>query len=239
MTRHARGFSLIEMAFVLVIVTLLLGGLLVPFATQVEQKRIGETNKALEEIKEALIGYALSHGPVGAPHLPCPDANAGAIAPNINNDGLEDRQADGECERSEGNLPWATLGVGNQDAWGNRFHYRVTPAFSKSDGFKLDTLSSIDICSAAACATTIASDVPAVVVSYGKNGYGAINSNSAGALNSLPTSADELENQPGNNIYVSHTLILPGIGNTEFDDQVMWLSRNVLFNRMVAAGRLP
>ena len=53
--KSPHGFSLIEMAFVLVIVTLLLGGLLVPFSTQVEQKRIAETQKAMEEIKEALL----------------------------------------------------------------------------------------------------------------------------------------------------------------------------------------
>ena len=127
--KSCRGFSLIEMAFVLVIITLLLGGLLVPFATQVEQRRIAETQKAMEEIKEALIGYALSHNSTSTstpiqPYLPCPDTN---------NDGLEDRNGAGACAGNEGNLPWATLGVGNQDAWGNRFQYRVSATFSPID----------------------------------------------------------------------------------------------------------
>jgi len=243
MTRRALGFSLIEMAFVLIIVTLLLGGLLVPFATQVEQKRIAETNKALEEIREALIGYALAHGNAGAPNLPCPDTD---------NNGTEDFTLNGACTNAEGNLPWATLGVGMQDAWGNRFHYRVTAAFADrvpapAPGFTLNDSGDIDVCTVApavgavACALnkSLATDVPAVVVSFGKNGYGALNLNSAGGRNIAPTSLDELANQSGDNIFVSHTLILPGVGNTEFDDQVTWLSSNILFNRMVAAGRLP
>lgn len=250
MTRRAPGFSLIEMAFVLIIVTLLLGGLLVPFATQVEQKRIAETQKAMEEVKEALIGYALSHSSTPIPpapiqpYLPCPDTN---------NDGLEDRSAAGLCDRVEGNLPWATLGVGSHDAWGNRFHYRVSATFSHSAvGFGLGSNGDINVClatpAAGACPanTSIASNVPTVVVSYGKNGYGALSSNSAGARNIAPTSPDELANQPGQNIFVSRPIVPPsnpcgGAGQPlcEFDDQVIWLSTNVLFNRMVAAGRLP
>lgn len=223
MSRRARGFSLIEMAFVLIIVTLLLGGLLVPFATQVEQKRIGETQKAMEEIKEALLGFAIANG-----RLPCPDIVAGS------NDGLENSPCPAA---SEGNLPWATLGVGNQDAWGNRFYYRVTDGFAAA--FVLGGNGSIDVCTAGDCPAMIASNVPVVVVSYGKNGYGAISSNSAGASNIAPTSPDELANQPGDNIFVSRPLTQPGAPAGEFDDLVTWISPNVLFNRMVAAGRLP
>ena len=255
--KSCRGFSLIEMAFVLVIITLLLGGLLVPFATQVEQRRIAETQKAMEEIKEALIGYALSHSSTSTPiqpYLPCPDATAGAVSPgNTLNDGQEDRNPGGSCDQTEGNLPWATLGVGNQDAWGNRFHYSVAAAFSGSSlGFGLGAGANIDVCSVAppsgatVCnptSTTIANNVPAVVVSFGKNGYGALSVNSASVRNIAPPAAnlDEIANQPGptHPIFVSRTLTLPGAGSTEFDDLVVWISPNVLFNRMVAAGKLP
>lgn len=60
MTR-ARGFTLIELAIVLVIVTVLIGGLAVPLSAQIQARRIAETNKILEEAKEAIIGYAMSH----------------------------------------------------------------------------------------------------------------------------------------------------------------------------------
>ena len=251
--RTARGFSLIEMAFVLVIITLLLGGLLVPFATQVEQRRIAETNKALEEIKEALIGYALSHSSTTAPsqpYLPCPD---------VNGDGAEDRDtATGNCTLDEGEYPWVDLGTTPSDAWGNRFHYRVISSFSNSqNGFSLTPpVTGITICNKApipgppaSCPASnrVATTIPAVVLSYGKNGYGALNGNTAATISPLtppknPSNLardDELANIDADTIFVSRIITASGTPATEFDDIVIWLSPNVLYNRMVAAGKLP
>jgi len=59
--RQQRGFSLIELAIVLVIVTLLIGGLAVPLSAQIQARRIAETKKTLEEAREAIIGYAMSN----------------------------------------------------------------------------------------------------------------------------------------------------------------------------------
>lgn len=73
----SRGFTLIEVAVVLFIVTILLGSILIPLATQVEQRQISDTQKTLEEIREALIGFAVVNG-----YLPCPDTD---------NDGTENR----------------------------------------------------------------------------------------------------------------------------------------------------
>jgi len=56
-----RGFTLIEMAIVLVIMTILIGGLAVPLSAQIQARRVAETNKTLEEAREAIIGYAMSH----------------------------------------------------------------------------------------------------------------------------------------------------------------------------------
>jgi prepilin-type N-terminal cleavage/methylation domain-containing protein len=56
-----RGFTLIEMAIVLIIVTILIGGLAVPLAAQIQGRRIAETNKTLQETRDAIMGYAMSH----------------------------------------------------------------------------------------------------------------------------------------------------------------------------------
>jgi prepilin-type N-terminal cleavage/methylation domain-containing protein len=255
--KSPHGFSLIEMAFVLVIVTLLLGGLLVPFSTQVEQKRIAETQKAMEEIKEALIGYALSHTSTGVapnqPYLPCPDATITPVpGGGIANDGREDRNGTG-CAVAEGNLPWVDLGVSQADVWGNRFHYRVTLTFADSArGFGLSgpgNTGDITVCSTftnCPASNKLADSLPALVLSYGKNGYGAINANrAAGDVTSIPCppvtgcSKDEQENFNGDANFVSRTMTTNAVPAGEFDDLVVWLSPNVLFNRMVAAGKLP
>lgn len=56
-----RGFTLIEMAVVLIIVTILIGGLAMPLSAQIQARRIAETKKTLEEAREALIGYAMNN----------------------------------------------------------------------------------------------------------------------------------------------------------------------------------
>ncbi|MHB1052540.1 MAG: prepilin-type N-terminal cleavage/methylation domain-containing protein [Thiobacillus sp.] len=55
-----RGFTLIEMAIVLVIITILIGGLAVPLSAQIQARRIAETQKTLNEARESIIGYAIS-----------------------------------------------------------------------------------------------------------------------------------------------------------------------------------
>ena len=66
-----QGFSVIELAVAVLILTLLLGSILVPLATQVEQRKVSDTRKALDEIREALIGFAIING-----RLPCPDTDS-------------------------------------------------------------------------------------------------------------------------------------------------------------------
>ncbi len=74
-----------------------------------------------------------------------------------------------------------------------------------------------------------------MILSHGANGFGAINS--GGAANPAPTSADELENSNINDDFVFRTPTQPG--PNEFDDLVTWISPNILYNRLIAAGRLP
>lgn len=232
---HSSGFTLIEMAMVLLIVGLLLGGGLTVLSTQIESQKVKDTQQMLEDAKEALIGFAIANG-----RLPCADKTGGGGAGTAN-DGLEDfTVATGICVTTEGNIPWATLGVSNSDAWGNRIHYAATAAFSNhatAATFSLTSIGNLRVCQAAACATPIAIGLPAVILSYGHNGFGAINS--AGNANPAPTGTDELENTNLNADFASHPSTNAGAPAGEFDDLVTWLSPNILFNRMVQAGKLP
>ena len=132
-----RGFSLIEMAIVLFIVALLLGGLLPTVGSQIEQQRTIETRKQMVDIQQALIGYAITYG-----RLPCPASDT--------SNGMEDPiPVTGVCTNPyNGFVPATTLGfttgVDSQgkkgfavDAWGNRIHYAVTQsngnAFTKTN----------------------------------------------------------------------------------------------------------
>ena len=112
------GFTLVEMAIVLVIIAFLIGGVLTPLSTQKEQERRAENQALLDEALEALTGYAVVNK-----QLPCPDTS---------NDGVSDPCATNSDTYYQGRLPWITLGINAEfDPWGdNHFvNYTVNGAF--------------------------------------------------------------------------------------------------------------
>lgn len=262
------GFTLVEMAVVLAIVGLLLGGLLPTISGQIEMQRRNETRKTLEEIKDALFGFAIANG-----RLPCP-----AISTSSGQESFSGAVGASACTGSansvvHGFVPAATLGLAPTDSegfllddWNNRMRYAVytgatysgatnncnttnpsglPDAFTTTDRMKAVTMACLSstatmlsVCSteagsspsACAAGAALVSQTPAVIYSTGNNGgYGG-------------TGADENQNPNPNStitpdrVFVSHT---PTPSPNEFDDLVIWLSPNTLYNRMVAAGKLP
>lgn len=248
-----RGFTLVEIAIAIFIITLLLGSILVPLTTQVEQRQVSETQKMLEDIKEALTGHAVAKG-----HLPCPDrtTTGGGGANDTANDGVEDHSA-GSCLGPSisggtirmGNVPWQTLGLGASDPWGNRFRYMVSHSYAQRSPvtpFNLTSPAGIVICSTwSGCPGTSSvrltpaspDGAVAVIISFGRNGFGAISAQTS-AVNPTPSSFDETGNYSGGPL-VSRTHSPAGATAGEFDDIVTWFGKYTLFNRMVAAGKLP
>lgn len=236
------GFTLVEMAIVLAIVGLLLGGLIPTLSAQMESQRNNETRKQLDEIQQALIGYAIING-----RLPCPAYSTGN----------EDPAGGGACNHPyDGFVPAATLGLpttdGNGfaiDAWGNRIRYAVTPWSSTSpvvsnvytsvNGMATAGISNLapsgtpylQVCSTAStnsssCSvanTTLASSPGTPIVIYSAGGTGGTGG----------TGADEVENADNDRVFVSHT------PTSNFDDLVVWISANTLLNRLITAGKLP
>lgn len=232
MKRTQHGFTLVEIAIVLVIVGLMIGGLVTPLSMQLEQRRVGDTQKALDEAREALLGFALRNG-----YLPCPAISA--------SNGLEDRSGN-RCtgEKRVGYLPWATLGLSKLDSWNHMFRYSVSPAFSDNAAlFNLSTPRDISIAtrdgSGALAPATLANDIPAVILSHGKNGYGATTDQGSTIVNASSTNADEQLNARSATSFIARDANdNPAVPGGEYDDQVLWLSPNILFNRMVAAQRI-
>ena len=233
MKRTQQGFTLVEIAIVLVIVGLMIGGLVTPLSAQLEQRRVGDTQKALDDAREALIGFALRNG-----YLPCPAVSA--------SNGLEDR-SENRCrgERRVGYLPWATLGVGRLDGWNRILGYSVTPAFSDSVLlFTLKTPRDITIATRDAAgrlqALTENNDIPAVLISFGKNGYGGFSDQNTRIADLGAGNEDEKLNlQSGTALISRDPSEDPRASGGTFDDMVLWISPNILYNRMVAAQRLP
>ncbi|HHH43637.1 MAG TPA: type II secretion system protein [Gammaproteobacteria bacterium] len=216
------GFTLVEMSIVLVIIALLVGGLLTPLSTQKELEKRADNAALLEQAREALIGYALINT-----RLPCPDTTG---------NGLEDAPCPNNPGPPTGRLPWITLDIDSEwDAWGepHQVNYVVNGAFTAS--ITLNSagagVNAIDIhTTTGSCNTAnnlVATNVPALIWSTAKTDY----------TLQAPARVDEQDNANGDHCYVyrDYSTIL----NQEFDDQLVWLSDNILFNRMVSAGVLP
>ena len=271
--RQHHGFTLIELAIVLVIITVLIGGLAVPLSAQIQARRIAETQKTLEEAREAIIGFALSH-PLGScicsygadklldtatstcPAVSCPQTDTGGITltlagprhylpcPDTDGDGRENRTGV-TCDHPTGLFPWVDLGVASQDAWGNHLLYAVTPIFANSaTGFSSADPGILKVCSAAGCPTgsDVADKVPALVLSYGPNGWGA--RNISGSTLHDPISNNELENTNADDTFVSRPPYKPADGSAaeqakEFDDLVVWIPDGVLKSRVCPSGGCP
>lgn len=221
------------------VLALLLGSVLVPLTTQTFQRQNADATRQLEEVKEILIGHALQ----SAGNLPCPDKTGGAGAGTAN-DGIEDVEAGGTCTALEGNLPWVTLGTPSSDPWGNRYRYRITGAFAQrapAVRFTLSSTGDMTVCSvSSSCpgASTIAANVPAVILSHGRNRFGGFNANT-NVQHALPSGSNESENTDGDAVFVLKPVSAQGASGGEYDDVVAWVSANLLFARMVAGGQLP
>lgn len=223
------GFTLVELAVALAIIGLLLGMLIVPLSTQVDQQRIGDTQRQLDLIREAVIGFAVANGRLPCPATPTtPNTTAGA--------GTENKPAT-VCGIFEGVLPWATLGLPETDAWNNRFTYRITDTFADDPvagmlaSFSLTDNGNITVNNGVINGSiVIASNIPAIFVSHGKNGFGAYRRDGTQVTGAA---GDELQNANVTTVFVSR------VPSPDFDDLVGWVSPNVLKARMVAANRLP
>jgi prepilin-type N-terminal cleavage/methylation domain-containing protein len=258
--RYELGFSLIEVAVVLVIITILLAAVTVPLASQIQSRRTEETRKILEESKEALLGFVISNG-----RFPCPAApnatgvesfcvaDSGACTPT------PAPKAHGNCSNFyDGFLPASTLGLAGldeqgylRDAWStekNRIRYVVQDitstalhALTAEDGMRQATLPTLGnttktylfVCSSGAAVTATGCGGSQTLTDKAPALVFSLGANAvAGA-----TGVDESKNTDGNIVFVSHT---PTVGGTnEFDDILTWLPITVVLNKMVTAGRLP
>ena len=236
------GFSLVEMAVVLVILGLILSSLLLPFATQIDLSKYAENRKAMNDVKEAIIGFGISNG-----YLPCPAISA------LN--GAEDRNiATGGCNGSKRNgfIPWATLGLPKLDTWGHMYEYSVTPAYANSlTKIGLTTTTDITIKTringGGLTNLSNANAVPMVIFTHGKNGILGYADDGTQIANTSTTNIDEAANAAtiSNATASSSTFISRDFASQttatggEYDDVVVWLSPSQYINRLVMAGQLP
>jgi type II secretory pathway pseudopilin PulG len=248
--RSAAGFTILEHAVSLSIIALVLGSVLVPLQTQLENRKLDETRRMLDVAAEMLLGYAAANG-----YFPCP-----ADAASNGQEPLGTNHVTGGCAVSHGFLPAALLGFRPTDAQGyavdawdgasQRIRYAVSSqtiggvanALTRTNGLRSAPLTSFGstplfhICqsgngaTASDCGTavTLASNAVAVVWSVGPNGAkGGSSVHEAQNPNPNGGSADFVFVSRGHSNVTGH----------EFDDLMTWIPATTLMGRLVAAGQ--
>ncbi len=184
----ALGFTLIEMAIVLVVVGLLLSGGLLAVGPVINSSKGAQTIEKLDRLEQALTLYVIRYG-----CLPCPANGAlgtvvGVAAGNAatyTGQCLTDASAYATCAITNGDavVPWGTLGLQQADAvdgWGNLITYVVDGARALNNTSMVRTPPSgytdgaLEVRDATPGATVQITLVAAyVLVSHGSDGRGA------------------------------------------------------------------
>ena len=251
---EGRGFALLEVWVVLVVLAVLLGGLALPLAAQVQMRRQEELRRQMEEARDAVMGFAAAQG-----RLPCPavegSGGAESFAPGAD-------ASTGECADFYGGfLPAASLGLTGVDAegfardpWGsprNRLRYAVFGGASvngianpltRTDGMRMATLAGLGaashfvfICSTGAQAS--ASGCGPASRQLTRRAAFVILSLGPTATAAPAAGSDEARNLDGDAVFVSREWSMaPGL---EFDDVLLWVPIHLVAHRLIAAGRLP
>ena len=243
LTGCAAGFSLLEMTIVLLIVALLLGGMLNPLGALLDARKRTQAQAQLEQIREALLGFAMAYG-----HLPCPSTTEDPTSADY---GMHDPACDTD-RTTEGYLPWRALGLAEVDPWGisrsasgapfnGYWRYRVDRNFSNPLALIAITTApaeNLSIQDGNGTLLTAPTETPvALVYSTGANlvpdgenaDYeGAPCGNASGHARGGSRACPDGE-----------PLYQAGAVGAGFDDLMVWISRPRLFNTMVMAGRLP
>ncbi len=258
------GFSLVELAIVLLVVTLMLSSLLYTLSAQTEQRNFEDTRRRLEQARELVLAFAIVNG-----RLPCPA--------RANSAGAEVRNAAGECKDAAnvedyyggtpggvvgGLLPAVTIGFPTVDtagfaidAWQNRIRYAVAktitncsgtttlPHFENATWLKGNGIScqpsDLLICKSATGITGTTCGPAANQVMSQNLVVTIVFSTGKNAATSGGTGVDEAANLNGDQIFVFHVPAPNGAANGEFDDQFTWITVGELYGKLIAAGVLP
>ncbi len=202
---NSRGFTLIEIAIVMVIIGVLAGGGVSLMGMLTKRKARTEAIDYLEQAQAALISFADING-----RLPWADTSG---------DGLEDSST------SSGSLPYQTLKLSPTDPYKRTLRYEFNPNLGTSRTASCSALRSglsggPDVVDADGAPASF--PIAAILVSAGT-----MDADSNGnVFDDISTGTHQGDNSDGNPNYIRH----PSVDN--FDDLVVYLGENELYGKI-------
>lgn len=259
--RHAsRGFTLAEIAIAVLVLSLLgVFGLGLLTNTQAAQRR-GEAQRQLEEVRTALLGFAITNG-----RLPCPAATAPANSNGNESFAATGNATNGRCSAfnanaaTQGLLPARTLGLPGisadgllRDPWGQPIRYSVAQVALSGDAPPNACTPAAGTCRLLA-SNGLTGNLGTLADASVAGRYLRI-CDSAACTNVLASDvavvlasgidaagaggADETENLDGDTDHVFHEpREATGTGG-RYAHLMLWLPRTVLIDALARAGRL-
>ena len=238
MRLHQRGYSLVELAIVMLVIGVLSRAAIVPIHAGFDQANRAATQKQLRIVKQAVIGYLVTTGTLPCPLVPLISIDAGY-------------EQDTPCLRSVGGLPAARLGIQGAindhgellDSWGQPLVYAVS-LFSHSsrgdpslpDWTSQGELAAVGVhaldadlvlCLHAVAATCSQRELRAEKVAWVALSLGA----------DISVRGDQLENQDNDEVFVSRLSSVTR--GQEFDDLLSWSSRSELVYWLLQSSWFP
>jgi prepilin-type N-terminal cleavage/methylation domain-containing protein len=254
--RKTSAFTLIELSLVLVVLSLLAGGVLTIATQNVRLAKKKELATKMSAIEDAVINFRKSHG-----YIPCPgdivyvesDSNFGYQAANSGSctSGTPAASFTIVAQNSVGGMvPVRTLGLPDdyaRDPWGGKILYVVdkrataptTFAVAKlTDTSLIGSITVYDYAGVVGVSTPITSTAVMLLMSFGANGHGAYIGTGQKFMGS--TNTHEWENctcnatvsaPPFNATFYSHSAVTSSTGALDgFDDVVRFYSRAQLYS---------
>ena len=235
MIRSEKGFSLLELSLVMIIMSIITYGSLSAGANFIENKRNSETTNKLNIIEHTLKLYVQTYG-----HLPCP--SGGAISNTDVKFGVGNLIDQGGgvyvCEDtlsnvedtigavtlevdtfSKGVVPVRDLNLADDmmfDAWGRRITYIVENKFVSPQQFATRPPGSLHIYNSYDVnANPIVDDAIMVIISHGKSGHGAWNKFGTTRINTVSQNtrrdtynADSIDANNGTAVFLPRILAM-------------------------------
>jgi prepilin-type N-terminal cleavage/methylation domain-containing protein len=249
--KYKTAFSLIELAIVVTIISILVAGALATMTSSANNAKIKITNDRIQTIYKAFGNYLLVNKA-----LPCPavitsiktsSANYGGGSGEINTTVGANCIMTGVYNSDGGILaygmvPVRVLGLSDdfaEDGFGSKFAYIVEKASTAGDTSPFSTNGSTILTikeKPDSSLQTIVTNAVFAIVSYGPNKSGAFPANSASSI-TRSSDADEMENDTNSGVY-DEILVTYSGGSSIFDDIVFYKTRNALLQDFDALSLL-